>query len=63
MYNWYKNYDDKANKETFIDEKKRNLMTLIKSEPTWSNGLKEGLLFMVASRLYNNNNNSNNNDR
>ena len=32
-------------------------MTLIESEPTWSTGLKESLLFLIARWLYNNNNN------
>ena len=58
LFNWYKkNYDNKAIKETFIDENKRKLMSLIENNKDWSTGSKEGLLFMVARWLYNNNNN------
>ena len=57
LYNWYvKNHDDKATKETFINENKRKLMTLIdKSE--WSMGSKEGHYFMISRYLFNKNNN------
>ena len=57
LFNWYvKNHDKDANKETFINDNKRQLMTLIENE-NWATGSKEGLLFMVSRYLYNNNNN------
>jgi hypothetical protein len=58
LYNWYvKKYDDKASQETFIDQNKRQLMSLIENNKDWSNSSKESLLFMIARYLYNKNNN------
>lgn len=57
LYNWFvKNHDSNAQKEDFINENKRKLMTLIEKE-NWSNGSKEGLYFMIARYLFNRNNN------
>ena len=57
LFNWYvRNHDKNARKETFINDNKRKLMSLIENE-NWATGSKEGLLFMVARYLYNNNNN------
>jgi len=58
LYNWYKtNYDTNANKDTFIDQNKRQLMSLILNNQSWSDGSKEALLFMIARYLYNIKNN------
>jgi hypothetical protein len=58
LYNWYKtNYDNNANKDTFIDQNKRQLMSLILNNQSWSDGSKEALLFMIARYLYNIKNN------
>lgn len=57
LFNWFaKNHDINADNETFIDEHKRKLMTLIEKE-NWSEGSKEGLYFMIARYLFNKNNN------
>ena len=58
LYSWFtKNYDDKANKEDFIDKNKRKLRSLIENNNKWSSSSKESLLFMVARYLFNKNNN------
>ena len=57
LYNWYiKTHDDKATKETFIDENKRKLMTLIDKSHR-AMGTKEGMYFMISRCLFNKNNN------
>ena len=56
LYNWFSTNKENVNKETFIDENKRQLLSLIEKNENWSNGSKEGLLFMIARYLYNKNN-------
>jgi hypothetical protein len=57
LYNWYiKTHDDKATKETFVDENKRKLMTFI-DKSHWAMGTKEGMYFMISRYLFNKNNN------
>ena len=56
MFNWYsKTHDNEAIKESFIDENKRKLMSLIENNKDWSTSSKE-ILFMIARYLHNKNN-------
>lgn len=56
LYNWFvKNHDDKANKENFIPEHKRKLMSLI-DKSHWAMGTREGIFFMISRFLFNKNN-------
>ena len=54
LYNYVKqnNYPD-AKQEDFIDIHKKYLMGIIQNNKSWSDGSKEGLLFMISRYLYN----------
>lgn len=54
LFNWYKkNYDTNSNIDTFINQNKRQLMSLILNNENWSNSSKESLLFLIARYLNN----------
>lgn len=56
LFNWFSKENENANKETFIDENKRQLLSLIENNNSWADGSKEGLLFMISRYLFNKNN-------
>jgi len=62
-YTWLFNYVNKnikvVNEYSYIDDNKRNLMSIIEKHEKWSNKSKEGLLFMVAKYLRSTTNNKN----
>jgi len=55
LFNTYIKTHPEANKETFIEENKRSLMTFIETYEAWGDGSKEAQLFMVARYLHNKN--------
>ena len=55
LFNTYIKTHPDANKETFIEENKRSLMTFIETYEAWGDGSKEAQLFMVARYLHNKN--------
>jgi hypothetical protein len=56
LFNWFSKENENVNKESFIDENKRKLLSLIEKNESWADGSKEGLMFMVSRYLYNKNN-------
>jgi len=55
LFNTYIKTHPDANRETFIEENKRSLMTFIETYDAWGDGSKEAQLFMVARYLHNKN--------
>ena len=55
LFNTYIKTHPDANKETFIEDNKRSLMTFIETYEAWGDGSKEAQLFMVARYLHNKN--------
>jgi hypothetical protein len=62
-YTWLFNYVNKnvkvVDEYSYIDDNKRNLMSIIEKNKNWSNKSKEALLFMVAKYLRSTTNNKN----
>jgi hypothetical protein len=49
------NYND-AEEETYIDNNRRELMSIIENNENWSSSTKQGFLFMISRYLFNKNN-------
>lgn len=53
LYNYIKTIKPDAELNNYIDKYKRQLLSMIQNNKKWSDGSKEGLLFMIARYLYN----------
>lgn len=53
LYNYMKKTNDDLDEFTFIDDNKRNIMSVIENNIKWSDASKESLLFTVAKYLKN----------
>lgn len=53
LYNFVVTKIPQANKDTYIDKYKRQLLGLIQNNPNWKDSSKEGLLFMISRYLFN----------
>ena len=46
LFKYYQKIDDNIDENSFINDKKRYLMTIINNNNNWSDSTKEGLFFI-----------------
>ena len=51
LLKYYQKIDENIDENSFINDKKRYLMTIINNNNNWSDSTKEGLFFMIARYL------------
>ena len=51
LLKYYQTLDDNIDENTFINDKKRYLMSIINNNNNWGDSSKEGLFFMIARYL------------
>jgi len=57
LFNYFKSIQNDIELDNYIDNNKRKLSGIIDGHPSWRDGSKEALYFMVSRYLYNKNNN------